>query len=124
MNSLIKKKFTALFFLFWLCGCEQPKKANSTSNLPTQTKSKIKTKTLTHGSQQLLIGGWSQQQVKQHYGTPKKKVISDFKRPNYRAPRVLPKCDEQWFYPLNLGHRLIYFEKGKVVLAVEEWSDL
>jgi len=88
-----------------------------------QRDSEVPFKSLTHASCQLLIDGWTQDQVLTRYGSPKHKRGSGFETPRYGFPKSLPACDEQWIYPMELGHRLVFLNRGKVVLAIEEWTD-
>jgi hypothetical protein len=81
------------------------------------------TKSLGHASQQLLIDGWTPQQVEERYGKPQEVKRSQFMSPKYGVPKSLPEMDEQWYFPYDMGHKLVCFKEGKVVLAIEEWSD-
>ena len=122
---------TALFFALCLIGCDQtqpqPQTEPQSQSLDfSQMASRCRElpfKGLGHASHQLLIDGWSPQQVQEHFGSPKTKKTSGFEKPVYKRPESLPPCDEQWIYQMDMGHVFVFFNQGKVVLAVEEWSD-
>jgi len=57
------------------------------------------------------------------YGSPGETEAAAFIIPKYGMPKNLPKIDEVWTYPMQRGHRLVCFKDGRVVLAIEEWSD-
>jgi hypothetical protein len=88
-----------------------------------QKQEPVPAKSLTHASRQLLIDGWTPERVQERYGRPKETKRSQFTPPKYGVPKTLPEMDEQWYFPLEMGHRLVCFKQGKVVLAIEEWSD-
>ncbi|HUU93103.1 MAG TPA: hypothetical protein VM238_18070 [Phycisphaerae bacterium] len=122
---------TAVFFALCLIGCDQPQDQPQPQTKPQSLDDsqiarrcrELPFKGLGHASHQLLIDGWSQQQVQQHFESPRIKKTSGFKKPVYGIPESLPPCDEQWIYEMHMGHIFVFFNQGKVVLAVEEWSD-
>jgi hypothetical protein len=85
----------------------------------------VQTKRTGHASRELLVVGWDESAVRKRFGSPGSKQTADFTPPAYRASIVPPGVDEQWTYSLfnGMGHRLVYFARGHVVLAIEEWSD-
>jgi len=125
------RMLTTVLFAFCLIGCDQtqdPPLDQTLDQTQDQTQiarrsSELPFKSLSHASHQLLIDGWSQQQVQQHFGSPKINKTSRFEKPVYKVPETLPPCDEQWIYEMNMGHIFVFFNPCKVVLAVEEWSD-
>jgi len=82
----------------------------------------VEARPLGHGAIQVMIDGWDRRWVREQFDSPaeirrKEFVISACGRP-------LPEgTDEQWIYRTNMGHRLIAFHRGRVVLAVEERVD-
>jgi hypothetical protein len=80
---------------------------------------------LTHASRQIHVEGESRGQIQKRWGTPQSKLAKNFREPKYRWPAQIPLFNEQWVYTLTkqMGWRLVYFNKGRVVLCVEEWSD-
>ena len=74
---------------------------------------------------EIMISGRTRGQVLQYFGEPAEKEYRRFRKPFYGFPESVRSVDEQWiYYPGGLRHVFIYFCKGRVVLAVEEWSDL
>jgi hypothetical protein len=88
-----------------------------------QKEEPVPTRPLSHASRQLLIDGWTPERVQGLHGKPKETRRTQFTAPKYGVPKALPEMDEQWYFPLEMGHRLVFFKQGKVVLAIEEWSD-
>src|SRR6476620_9945723 len=77
-----------------------------------------------HASRELLIAGWDAPAVQKQFGAPAHTRKADFHQPMYRNAKLPATVDEEWSYPsTTMGHRLIYFSRGRVVLAIEEWSD-
>jgi len=131
------RMLATVLLAFCLIGCDQaqeppqdqpqaqpqdPAQAEAFAQIARRSR-ELPFKGLGHASHQLLIDGWSQQQVQQHFGSPRIKKTSRFEKPVYGIPESLPPCDEQWIYQMNMGHIFVFFNQGKVVLAVEEWSD-
>jgi len=90
----------------------------------TPKQNEVPSKWTGHASRELLIAGWYASAVTEQFGAPAKTRKADFTQPAYGG-KVPANVDEQWAYPYanNMGHRLIYFSRGRVVLAIEEWSD-
>jgi hypothetical protein len=76
-----------------------------------------------HASAGIEIFGLSCAEVEDLFGPPKAKVSRDFPKPMYEN-QALPVFDELWTYLGLLTHLFVYFQEGKVVLALHEWSDL
>ena len=83
---------------------------------------KVAFKRLGHASLRILIDGWSTRAVSKQFGAAPKFRKTNFVRSSY-GHEVPKGGDEQWIYPMNMGHRLIAFRHGRVILAIEEWSD-
>jgi hypothetical protein len=84
----------------------------------------VRTKPTGHASHELLIVGWAPTAVEKHFGKPSEKRTTDLVRPIYNTASMPAHADEQWIYPCGtMGHRLIFLSRGRVVLALEEWSD-
>jgi hypothetical protein len=98
-------------------------KDGSTQDTKKSKEDHVPAKSLGHASRQLLIDGWTRDRVEKTYGKPKETKRSQFTVPKYGNPKSLPEMDEQWYFSLEMGHRLVCFKQGKVVLAIEEWSD-
>ena len=92
---------------------------------PEEEEASLDAKMLTHASRQLIITDWTENRVRRRWGEPSEVHEGDFFAPRYGQPATMPSADRQWVYvePAKLSHRLIWFRDGKVVLAVEEWSD-
>ncbi|MBU1240204.1 hypothetical protein KKF84_13035 [Myxococcota bacterium] len=78
---------------------------------------------LSHSSFTIHIKGFTPSMVKALWGKPSAVLKSGFKSPTYRLPRVTPHAHEQWYYAYGMSHILVWFNKGKVVLAIDERSD-
>jgi hypothetical protein len=85
-------------------------------------KPELPAKTIGHASRQLLIDGWDMRAVKRQFGAPRTIRKTNFMPSSHGHP-IPPGLDEQWYYPMDMGHRLIAFKQGRVILAIEEWSD-
>jgi len=98
------------------------KALNMVSEDPTE---RVQIKSTGHASRELLISGWDTNAIKRRYGEPNEKRKGNFVDLGYHGSSVPSTVEEQWIYPMfgGLGHRLVYFAQGRVVLAVEEWSD-
>jgi len=68
--------------------------------------------------------GAGHDEVTRLLGAPRVRLKAGFKEPNRVKLADLPKFDEQWGWFENLGHRWVFFRKGRVVAAFAEWSDL
>ena len=67
----------------------------------------------------------TRKEVVAKYGKPYQVLRADFEPPRYGQLSIPNSVDEQliYNYPEDLRHILIYFERDKCILAVEEWSD-
>jgi hypothetical protein len=83
----------------------------------------IEAEELTHASRLIHLAGISRAEVDDLLGAPSKIVFKEFSPPAYGQPKSLPPLDEQWIFVAPMTHLYIYLFHGKVVLAVEEWSD-
>jgi hypothetical protein len=85
-------------------------------------KKEVPARSIGLASRQLLIDGWDTRAVQKQFGVPGKIRKADFmiSSNGHKLPDGL---DEQWYYPMDLGHRLIAFKRGRVIFAIEEWSD-
>jgi hypothetical protein len=85
----------------------------------------VKTRSLGHASEQLLVAGWTMVQVKGHFGEPHIRSATETRKPAYGLPADMPEYDQQWVY-IDAGkmtNTLVYFRHGRVVLAIREWTD-
>ena len=76
-----------------------------------------------HAYCKLLLEEKSKAFVVKTLGEPREKRTSDFAVPMYGSTDDFPEFDEQWIYTASLERVLIYFKRGKVTLAIDEWSD-
>ena len=85
-------------------------------------KNEFPAKSIGHASRQLLIEGWDTRAVQKQFGVAPKIRKASF-MPSTYGHKFPDGVDEQWLYPMDMGHRLIAFRHGRVILAIEEWSD-
>jgi hypothetical protein len=73
-------------------------------------------------STRLLIDGWSRKHVQSWFGKPRSLLSSGTL---FLSSNDAKTYDEAWRYAMmpGIGGMTIYFKQGKVVYAVEEWSD-
>ena len=117
-----------LGFLNTTPGCNQPRADSDPfivreGALYTRAGTEVKTEFLTHGSQEILIKGWTKDRVLLELGRPSITLENSFERPKYGKPAGPLECDEQWVYRRSLEHEFIFFHEELVVLAISEWTD-
>jgi hypothetical protein len=85
---------------------------------------RISTATLGHASREWTgMQGMAANAVVALLGPPRVRQTEGFSGPMYAWPQTRPAFDEQWIYFACLDRVIVHFKDGRVVLAVEEWSD-
>ena len=74
-------------------------------------------------NRQLLINGWTHEQVEDWFGWPSEIYRSGFMLPPVDLIPTLPAFDEEWCYFFDSANRFVFFNQGTVVAAAELWKN-
>ncbi len=70
----------------------------------------------------LEIDGADHDAVREVLGSPLRRSDGPVAYPRNGLPKEVPDYDEQWVYERSGEQTLVYFEDGRVVLAIHEWA--
>ena len=84
----------------------------------------VERKMIGHASAELLLQGKSEEDICRLLGKPVKRIQTPpFKELKYHPSMVIPEADTQWIFAKDMEWTVVYFKSGRVVLAIQEWSD-